>query len=299
MAIRAQFPDQLLDNALPVLTALVYDEYSKHPDIIPALCRTQNSDRWGEQTTTIAGIKAAGEKVEGEAVTFDDPIEGYDKTYKHVTYAIACSFSEELREDDRMSLVEDTYRSLGLSMYQTRQIIVANILNNGFSDTGPDAVSFFNASHPLIGGGTYGNTPSAAIALSVAGMRSMEVSMMNQVNHRNINVVMQPRIIVVPPTLKHTAKELLKSVDRPDTDHRAMNTFYDENYQLLVCPFLTSETAWFAFADKSQHNFRFYERVAPSVNSWVDDKTGDANTRIRCRFSVGYSDFIGSWGTSG
>lgn len=299
MAIRTQFPDQQLATALPVLESLIFDEYEKYPDIEPVICRSYGSNRWGEQTTTMAGIKPAVQKVEGAAVAFDDPIEGYDKTYTHVTYAIATSFSEELREDDRLNLVEDTYRSLGLSMYQTKQITVVNILNNGFADVGPDGVSFFNINHPLIGGGVYANTPAAPIALSVAGMRAMEVAVMNQVNHRNINVVLQARSIIVPPDLKHTLFELLKSQDRPDTPNRAVNTFYGENYNAVVTPFLTSTTAWFALAENSQHNFRYYNRVSPSVNSWIDDKTGDANTRIRSRFSVGYSDWIGAWGTTG
>ena len=299
MSTRTQFPNQFLTTQLPVLEALIFSEYDRHPDMIPVVCRTATSNKWGEQTTTVAGIKPAITKNEGEPVAYDEAIEGYDKTYTHVTYAIATSFSEELQEDDRFNLVEDTYRSLGLAMYQTRQITTANILNNGFSDTGPDGSTFFSTSHALIGGGTYANRPTVDVALSVAGLRAMEVAMMNQVNHRNINVVMMPKIILVSPALKHTAVELIKSQDRPDTAHRATNTFFMENYELVVCPFLTSETAWFALSDKQSHNFRFYERIAPSVKSWIDEETGDARTRIRSRFSVGYSDWIGAWGTSG
>lgn len=299
MAGRSNFPDQQLSDALPVLDALIYEEYGRLPDMIPKIFRVQTSNRWGEQTTSMAGIKAAPAKSEGVAVAFDDPIEGFDKTYTHTTYAIAVSFSEELIEDDRLQMVEDTYRSLGLAMFQTRQIQAIGILNDGFSDTGPDGSSLFNSSHSLIGGGSYGNRPSTDIALSVAGMREMEVDLMNQVNHRNIQVMVSPELVVVPPDLKHVAKELLKSVDRPDTANRAMNTFYDENYDLAISPFLSSTTAWFAIANRATHQLRFYERVAPSTRTWDDEKTGDVNTRIRSRFSVGYSDWIGTWGTSG
>lgn len=297
--LRSNVQDQQLSNALPVLDALIYEEYEKYPDAIPACFRVYQSSRWGEQSSSMAGVKAAPEKSEGSGVAFDDPIEGYDKTYQHATYAIAVSFSEELIEDDRLNMIEDSYRSLGLSMYQTRQIQAMAVFNDGFGDSGPDGSSLFNNTHSLIGGGTYDNRPSADIALSVAGLRSMEISMNKLVNHRNINVMIQPRKILVPPDIKHTALELLKSQDRPDTANRSMNTFYNENYELMVSPYLTSATAWFALSDPSSHQLRFYERVAPSSKSWEDEKTGDVNTRIRCRFSVGYSDWMGSWGTDG
>jgi hypothetical protein len=127
----------------------------------------------------------------------------------------------------------------------------------------------------------------------------MEIDLMRQVNHRNINVVLQPEKVLCPPDLKHVAVELLKSQDRPDTANRAVNTFYMQNYSLAVSPFLTSTTAWFAAANKSSHQLRWYERVSPETKTWEDEKNGDVNTRIRSRFSVGYSDWIGSWGTSG
>src|SRR3990167_6873041 len=300
MSLRTGFTDQFLTDALPVLSALVYNEYERYEDVIPKLFNVKTSNRWGEQTSTMAGIKPAVAKSEGVAVTFDDPIQGYDQTYTHTTYAIATSFSEELIEDNRMDMVEKTYRSLGLAMYQTRQIQAMGVFNDGYATTnGPDGSTLFATGHSLINGVSKANRPSTDVAISVAGMRDMEVTLMKQVNHRNINVMMIPRVIGIPPELKHTAFELVKSQDRPDTANRSMNTFYNENYEVCISPYLSSATAWFALADKSSHELMFFERVAPSTKSWVDDKTGDANTRIRSRFSVGYSDWIGTWGTSG
>jgi len=299
MSNRSQYSDVFLTDALPVLDALIYEEYEKYPDAVPVIFNVKDSSTWGEQTTTMAGIKPALTKNEGENVAFDDALQGFDKTYQHVTYAIATSFSEELIEDDRLSMVEKTYRSLGMAVYQTRQVVALNIINNGFTDTGPDGATLFSTSHTMIGGHTYANRPSTDISLSVGGMRSMEVQMMRQVNHRNINIYLMPRVIWAPPELSQTLMELLKSVDRPDTPNRATNTFYMHNYDAMVSPYLTSVTAWGAFSDKSQHELRFYERKAPTTKSWVDDPSGDVNTRIRTRFSVGYSDFIGTWGTTG
>lgn len=298
MSKRSNYSDQFLADALPVLDALIYEEYEAVPNHIPEVFRIYETSKWGEQTTTMAGIRAAVTKDEGEPVTFDDAIQGYDKTYIPVTYAIATSFSEELREDDNLSMVEDTYRSLGTAMGQTEQIVSFNVFNDGFSDTGPDGSSLFNTAHTMIGGHSYGNRPSTEIALSIAGLREMEVDMMRQVNHRNININVMPETLLVPPELAQVAYELTKSTMRPDTANNAQNKYFGQ-YKVIVSPFLTSTTAWFAIAGKTQHQLRFYDRVAASTKSWEDEKTGDVNTRIRRRFAVGYSDFIGTWGTTG
>jgi phage major head subunit gpT-like protein len=299
MALRSSYSDQFLSDALPVLEALIYDEYEKYPDHISDVFQIMPSEAWGEQTTTMGGVIAAPQKNEGENTAQSDPVQGFDKTYTHLTYAVFCSFSEELVEDDRLGLVQKTYRSLGLSMYQTRQTVAFNVLNDGFGDTGPDSANLFATSHTMAGGHTYANRPSTDIALSVAGLREMEVDMARQVNHRNINIMVMPNAVVVPPDLMQTGEELIGSPDRPDTDNRAINTFHRRNYKLVVTPFLSSVTAWFAFAPPDQTEMRFYERSAPKTKTWEDESSGDINTRIRCRFSVSYSDFIGAWGTTG
>jgi hypothetical protein len=151
----------------------------------------------------------------------------------------------------------------------------------------------------MAGGHTYGNRPSSDIALSVAGLRAMEVQLARQVNHRNINIQIMPATVIVPPELMQTAEELIGSPDRPDTPNRAINTFYKRRYKVVVSPFLTSLTAWMAAAPVEQTQMRFYDRSAPKTKSWEDEASGDINTRIRSRFSVGYSDFVGMWGTTG
>lgn len=296
---RSNFSDVFLQDALPVLEGLIMQEHDSIPDVVGEIFREMSSNQWGEQTVTMAGIAAAPEKSEGAGTANDDPIQGYDKTYTHSTYAIQTGFTEETIEDNRLNLVQDTYGSLGRSMAQTKQITCMNVINNGFTDVGPDGVSLFNTAHPHIGGGTYGNRPATDVALSVAGLREMEVDLMRQVDHRNINALVMPETIIVPPELSQTLRELIDSPDRPDTPNRAINTFAASKYKAVVSPFLTSSTAWFVAAPKNQHQLRFYNRVAPSTNSWVEESAGTVLTRIRCRFSVGYSEYMGTWGTTG
>lgn len=298
-AIRSNFGDLYFEDALPVLNELIGETFEAQPDLVPKFFRVMPSGAWGEQTSTIAGLPLAEEKGEGAPVTFANQLQGFDKTYKHLTFALATDFSEELVEDNRMGQVEEGYRALGLSMFQTKQIFCFNIYNNGFTDTGPDGVSLFNTAHPLVGGGTYNNRPTTEVALSVAGLREMDTDMMRQVNDRGINIVIIPRQLLVPPELKYIAKELTKSAYKPQTANNEINTFMEDNLEVYISPFLTSATAWFATTEISQTQMRFYERVARTERTWYDEKTGTVNTRSRMRHSAGYGDYKGLWGTTG
>lgn len=299
MAIRSNFSDQFLTDALPVLEDLIMQEYEKYPDAVPEVFNMMPLSTWGTQTTSVAGVGAAIVKSEGEGTASSDPTQGFDKTYTALTYALKTGFSKELIDDNKYDMIEKTYRSLGLGMYQTRQVVAFNVLNDGFADTGPDGVSLFNTAHPMILGHTYANRPATEIALSIAGLRDMQVDLRRQVGHENTNIFLIPRKIAVPPELEETAKELISSTDRPDTPNRATNSLTTWNYGLIVNPFLTSTTAWFALADTTQHELRFYDREAPNTLSWPDNDKDILYTKGRCRFVVGYSDFIGTWGTQG
>ena len=298
-ATRGNYSDQFLTDALPLLEGLIYEEYEKQPDHVPDVFNVLPSSSWGEQSSTTAGPAAATEKVEGDPSAESNPLQGYDKTYTHLTYSVLSNFSYELVQDDRLGFVQKSFRQQGMSLFQTEQVTAWNVFNNGFADVGPDGGSLFNTAHTMIDGGSYANRPSTDIALSIAGIREMEVDLARQINHRNLNILVMPYCVIVPPEQMQTGEELIGSPDRPDTANRAINTFYKKNYKLKVIPFLTSTTAWFATTMPDYHELRFYRRQAPETDTWIDRPTRDVVNSTWSRISVGYSDYIGSWGTSG
>lgn len=297
MAIRSNFSDQFLTDALPVLEALPWKAIEQYKDFIPLVYSKYAGTGWGAQTSSVAGVGAAVAKSEGAGTYTDSPIQGYDKTYTFTTYSIKTQFSEELIEDDRLDTVGKVMHTLGMGYFQTTQIVAANVFNNGFSDTGPDGLSLFNTAHTLLGGGTYSNRSSTSVALGVAGLRAMNTSMYRMVNDRSINLMVIPDIILVPPELEYTASELINSAYKPGSADNDINTF-NGKLNVVCTPFLTSTTAWFGLA-KASHELRYYERIAPSVKTWIDDDTGDMYAKIRGRFDVGYSDWRGAWGSQG
>lgn len=284
------------ENAVPALEALIYNELDVNPDAIPAVFNVDPMDGWGTQDVTYAGLGAAQETYEGEESPQDSPIEGYTKTYTAVEYTLTVTFSRTYVDDDRWNLVKDTYKDLGMSAYQCRQIVAMNVLNDAFTATGPDGKALFATDHPMIGGATVANAPATDVALSVAGLNSMQTAMRRQVNHRNLNVYLMPKTMVISPENEQTAYELDKSDRTPEDDTNAANA-YQGRYTWVITPYLTSTTAWFALGNK--HYLKFKNRQAPMVETWYDKSTRQVSTMTTQRFDVGYSDHIGTWGTDG
>jgi phage major head subunit gpT-like protein len=283
-------------NALPALEALIYNEYEQHPDAIPSIFNVEGMTGWGTQDLTYAGLQATQQVEEGEEAAQDMPIEGYTKTYTAVEYALTVSFSKTYVDDDRWNVVSDTYKDLGMSSFQCKQIVAINVLNDAFTATGPDSTTLFSTAHTMVGGASVANRPSSEIALSVGGLQAMQTAMRRQVNHRNLNVYLMPQTIVIPPELEQTAFELDNSQGRPDLIERADNA-YKGRYKWIITPYLTSTTAWFALANK--HYLKLKNRQAPATESWFDKPTRMISTMTSQRFDVGYSDHVGTWGTTG
>lgn len=281
---------------LPALEALIFNELEAHPDAIPSIFNVEGMTGWGTQDLTYAGLQASQQVEEGEEAAQDQPIEGYTKTYTAVEYALTVSFSRTYVDDERFNVVTDTYRDLGMSAFQCRQIVAINVLNDGFVTTGPDGVALFSTSHVMVGGSTVANRPSSDIALSIGGLQAMQTAMRRQVNHRNLNVYLMPQTMVIPPELEQTAFELDKSEGRPDLIERASNA-YMGRYKWVVTPYLTSATAWMALGNK--HYLKFKNRQSPMSESWFDKPTRMISTMTTQRFDVGYSDHVGTWGTTG
>ena len=299
--LRAGYSDLFFSNALPVLEDIIMAQYGGKPDMIPMVYNVQSSDKWGEQSTTITGFNVAPRKNENAAVTYDDVMQGYDQTYTHLTYALAFRVSKEMIDDEKWGLIKKAAQSLGFSMFNTRQITAANTFNNAFDNafTGPDGLELCSTVHPLIGGGTEQNELTAAADLSVTSLRQALNDLEDTVDERGLLVNVMPRYLLVPNELIWDAEELLKSSLRPDTANNPINAFQIKNLDYMVWNYLTDADAWFLVSDKPDHSLMFYEREPVNVSSDYDFEADASKTKIRCRFSVGWSDWRGVFGSPG
>jgi len=281
--------------------------FKKYKEINPTYAQifdVRSSDRKYEKITGFSGFGSLIAKEEGETITYDNPYQGYDTTFTHLTYGLAFRVTKEMQNDDQYDVIKRMPACLAETVMRYKDTVAASLFNSGFSDTatdfmsGGDAAELFDASHPLTGGGTYENIITAA-DLSVSSLEEALYTMKLTVGDRAELLDLEPKYLLIPPHLERVAHELLRSTGRPDTANRASNWLGTQGIIPIVWNRLTDTDAWFLLTDKSKHNLIFYNRQELETDSDRDFNTKDHVYSVMTRFSTGWADWRGVFGSAG
>ena len=295
---------QLLKELLPGLNALFGMEYARYGEEHKEIFDTEKSERSFEEETKLAGFGAAPVKNEGSAIAYDNAQEAFTARYSHETIALGFSITEEAVEDNLYDSLSARYtKSLARAMAYTKQVKAAAVLNNGFSASyvGGDGVPLFSASHPLISGGVNSNIPSTPVDLNETSLENAVIQISLWVDERGLLIAARPRKLIIPPALQFVATRLLETslrVGTADNDVNALknNGSIPEGY--AINHYLTDTNAWFLTTDVP-NGLKHFER-SPLTNSMDGDfDTGNVRYKARERYSFGWSDPLGMFGSPG
>jgi len=302
---------QLLKELLPGLNALFGMEYARYGEEHKEIYDTEKSERSFEEETKLSGFGAAPVKNEGAAIAYDNAQEAFTARYTHETIAQGFSITEEAVEDNLYDSLSARYtKALARSMAYTKQVKAASTLNNGFSGSylGGDGVSLFGVNsssarvgHPLVGGGVNYNSPTTGVDLNETSLENATIQIAAWTDERGLMIAAKPVKLVIPPSLMFVAKRLLDTdlrVSTADNDINALKRMGTISGGYTVNHFLTDTNAWFLTTDVP-NGLKHFERVALSTSMDGDFDTGNVRYKARERYSFGWSDPLGIWGSAG
>ena len=295
---------QLAKELEPGLNALFGMEYARYDNQHTEIFETESSDRAFEEEVMIVGFGNASVKGEGNAVEYDNATEGFTARYAHETVALAFSLTEEAVEDNLYDRLGSRYtKALARSMANTKQIKAASVLNNAFSSsfTGGDGVALVSNAHPLGGGGTASNRPTAYADLNETSLEDALINISTLVDDRNLTIALQGRKLIVPPALQFVADRLLQTPGRVGTSDNDINAIKNmgmvpEGY--VVNNYLTDTDAWFLKTD-CPDGFKHFERSPMQTSLEGDFDTGNMRYKARERYSFGYSNWRAVFASQG
>jgi hypothetical protein len=295
---------QLLKELLPGLNALFGLEYARYGEEHKEVYETETSERSFEEETKLSGFSAAPVKNEGNAIAYDNAQEAWTARYTHETIALGFSLTEEAVEDNLYDTLSGRYtKALARAMAYTKQVKAANVLNNGFSASYPggDGVALFSASHPLVTGGTNSNIPAVATDLNETALENAVIQIAAWTDERGLLIAAKPRKLVIPPSLQFVATRLLETelrVGTADNDINAIknNGSIPEGY--TVNHWLTDPDAWFLTTDVP-NGMKHFVRTPLATSMDGDFDTGNVRYKARERYSFGWSDPLGMYGSQG
>ena len=295
---------QLLKELLPGLNALFGMEYAKYGEEHKEIFDTETSERSFEEETKLSGFSAAPVKNEGAAIAYDNAQEAWTARYNHETIALGFSVTEEAIEDNLYDSLSARYtKALARAMAYTKQVKAAAVLNSAFTGgpTGGDGVVLCSTAHPLVSGGTNSNTPSTQSDLNETSLEAAVIQIAAWTDERGLLIAAKPRKLVVPPNNMFVATRLLETELRVGTTNNDVNALKSlgsipEGYR--VNHFLTDTNAWFICTDVP-NGLKHFVR-SPLANSMDGDfDTGNVRYKSRERYSFGWSDPLGIFGSSG
>jgi len=301
MAInRAQLVKEL-EPGLNALFGLEYDRYeNEHAEIFDS----ENSDRAFEEEVMLSGFAQAPVKGEGAAVTYDTAQETYTSRYSHETVALAFALTEEAIEDNLYDSLSARYtKALARSMASTKQVKAANVLNNGFNSNFPggDGKELFATDHPTLTGGDGSNEPSTAADLNETSLENAMIDIAALTDERGIKINVQARKLIVPPQLQFVADRVLKTPGRvgtSDNDINAMRSMGMLPDGYVVNHYLTDTDAFFIKTD-APNGMKHFVRSPMATGMEGDFETGNVRYKARERYSFGFSDWRGMYGSPG
>ena len=294
---------QLVKELEPGLNALFGLEYKRYENEHEEIFDKETSERAFEEEVMLSGFGNAAIKAEGSGVSYDQANETFTARYTHNTIALAFAITEEAIEDNLYDRLASRYtKALARSMANTKQVTAANVLNNGFSTSFPggDGSPLFSTTHATIAG-TFSNTLATAADLNETSLEQSLIDIANFTDERGLKVAAQGLKLVIPVQLQFTADRLMKSAGRvgtADNDINAIRNMGMISGGYTVNHFLTDTDAFFIKTD-SPNGMKYFERSPIRTSMEGDFDTGNVRYKARERYSFGFSDPRGMYGSPG
>jgi len=295
--------NQLVKELEPGLNALFGLEYKNYENEHAEIYDTESSDRAFEEEVMLSGFAEAPVKTEGAGVTYDAAQEVFTARYTHETIALAFSLTEEAVEDNLYDKLSGRYtKALARSMATTKQIKAAAILNGAFTtSTGGDGVVLCSTAHPTVSGPNLSNTLSTAADLSETSLEQALIDIAAFTDERGLKIAVQGLKLIIPKELQFTADRILKStlrVGTADNDINAVRNMGMIPQGYAVNHYLTDPDAFFIKTD-APNGMKMFQRVGISTGFEGDFDTGNVRYKARERYSFGFSDPRGLYGSPG
>jgi phage major head subunit gpT-like protein len=293
-------------NALDPTFRAIFHETEKGLDpMYPRIFNVMNSNKAFEKDTAVGGIGQLEEVNELGPIPYEDATPQWDVTYVHRKFAKGRMVSQEMIDDEKFTLIQRLPKTLATAKTRTMETAAADVLNYGFTAgggglaafTGGDSLALFSTAH-VNREGTVTQSNRITTALTQSSLQTVITAMKTRRDSKNQIIHFNPDTLIVPPALEFAARVILETTQITNSANNDINPVKGA-LNLIVWPYLTSTTAWFVI-DSQAHELNFFKRKDEGVKGPVYEfDTEAAKWKAVCRFSVGFSDWMGIYGSLG
>ena len=289
----------------PGLNAIYGKAYNDYPVEWDKLFEKNTSDKAYEEDVGLSPFGLAVVKPEGSSIQYDTERQGFTTRYNHLVYALGFIITREIYEDDQYGKVgAQKAKALARSLRQTKEIVAANVYNRAFTAgyTGGDGVVLCSTAHLNVSGGTYSNKMATDADISEAALEQAVIDIAGYRDDRGLLIAAKPDKLVIPYRLQFEVKRILGADGRVGTDLNDPNVLKDMGIfnQVVVNHYLASTGTddWFILTNVKD-GLKYFERRGDQFEMDNDFDTENAKFKATARYSFGWSDPRGLYGSQG
>jgi hypothetical protein len=299
--MRSSFPSDLL----PIINEWHGDDLKLQEDLVSKIMEIESSDGAYEVDGVLIPMSTMQKKGEGQTLMFDTSRQFYTPRFTHDTWALGFKISMEMMQDGKtMKEARRFTRMLAEAEAETRNILAANVLNNGAVSSvlqdGGDGVCLFSASHPQGQGPVQSNVIATNAALSEASLEALTTQIRLALDLRGKRANINPDKLIINTTLLPQARRILDSDLRVGTTNNDMNYLKDAGVfkEVVATPYLSSTTA-FIVKTTVNSGLRFYDRFSSGIESDNEFDTKNMAFSKAMRVSAGWVNYLGAFNAAG
>jgi phage major head subunit gpT-like protein len=293
----------------PGLRKIFMESYNEIPEQYSSVFNVQTSNKAIETDLRMGGFGMWEKKDSAGMIKYQDVPDTAALQYVHEEYASGFTVERKLVDDEQYGQIGKMAKALGRGARATIETKAATIFNNAFATNGFDGVPLISATHKRLDGGTMSNQLAATDgagaangALSDRNLKAALIQTSRQVDDKGILIQVQPKILVVPRALQFIANTIVQSQTVSRLGDGSAAATSDKNLlpslKIVVLDYLTSNTNWFLI-DPTVAELNFFWRKRLEFKQDEDFSTMQSKYRGYMRFSVGYSDYRGVFGSTG
>lgn len=229
-------------------------------------------------------------------------------TNKQVTYikdfAESIPLSKNLFDDNMHGVWSQAVADLALKARTSQTDNAMKIFRGAFTTTlTADGVSWINAAHPLIGGGTLSNVVSGP--LTPATLMNAIVALRQQKDQAGVILGCVPAYLVVPTLLWKHATEITDSALIADSANNNLNVYRSAfGITIYTNPWMDaaaggSDTYWFLLGRNHHIRRLIRQGIETSLRDWTYSDNRTYLYQANFREEVFVDDYAGSVGSTG
>jgi len=290
-------------NLLRPGLAAVFGDYPSYPSQWTEIFEVYESDKAVEIEVEMRMLGLAQLRAEGAPTAVDTMGQRFITQYQ--SRYVALSF-----DITRQAIMDNLYKTkfplmvkaLKKSMLQTKEILGAAVLNNGFNSSFPigDGQALFSTSHP-VDTGVVANTPSVQADLNEASLEAAIIAIRQFRDQAGLICMTKPEKLIVGPQGEFAACRLLRSEFRTNTPNNDISAVYNMSsvpQGFRVNQFITLPNAWFLLTN-APDGFKHYVREQIETDMYCSFQTDNIMAKAVERYAFGVSNFRAAYGSNG